>query len=70
MSYIMVDVERFVPEALAVSGHSREETLAFEEPVKVMDSTGCLFAGTFITSPAAIHLGIARRTWAAFIKDW
>jgi hypothetical protein len=28
--------EKFIPEALAVSGHSREETLAFEEPKKVM----------------------------------
>lgn len=32
--------DRFVPEALAVSGHSREETLAFEEPVKVMADFG------------------------------
>jgi hypothetical protein len=28
--------EKFIPEALAVSGHSREETLSFEEPAKVM----------------------------------
>lgn len=28
--------ERWVPEALAVSGHSREDTLAFEEPTLVM----------------------------------
>ena len=28
--------ERFVPEALAVSGHSREETLGFDDPKKVM----------------------------------
>lgn len=28
--------ERFVPEALAVCGHSREETLAFEDPETVM----------------------------------
>lgn len=28
--------ERFVPEALAVSGHSREETLAFPEPAEVL----------------------------------
>ncbi len=28
--------EKFIPEALAVSGHSREETLTFDEPVKVM----------------------------------
>lgn len=28
--------EKFIPEALAVSGHSREETLAFEDPAKVM----------------------------------
>ena len=28
--------ERFVPEALAVSGHSRDETLEFDEPKKVM----------------------------------
>jgi hypothetical protein len=28
--------ERFIPEALAVSGHSRDETLAFDEPTKVM----------------------------------
>ncbi len=27
---------RFVPEALAVSGFSRDETLGFDEPVKVM----------------------------------
>lgn len=27
---------QFIPEALAVSGHSRDETLAFEEPQKVM----------------------------------
>ena len=28
--------DKFIPEALAVSGHSREETLEFEEPQKVM----------------------------------
>ncbi len=28
--------DRFVPEALAVSGHTREETLQFEEPARVM----------------------------------
>ncbi len=28
--------EKWIPEALAVSGHSREETLAFEEPAVVM----------------------------------
>ena len=28
--------EKFVPEALAVSGHSRAETLAFDEPAEVM----------------------------------
>ncbi len=28
--------ERWVPEALAVSGHSREETLGFEEPAAAM----------------------------------
>jgi hypothetical protein len=28
--------EQFIPEALAVSGHSRAETLAFAEPQKVM----------------------------------
>jgi hypothetical protein len=28
---------RFIPEALAVSGFSREETLAFDEPVSVME---------------------------------
>lgn len=28
--------ERWIPEALAVSGQSREETLAFEEPAAVM----------------------------------
>lgn len=30
--------ERFVPEALAVSGHSREETLAFPEPAEVLQA--------------------------------
>jgi DNA polymerase III epsilon subunit-like protein len=30
--------ERFVPEALAVSGFSREETLSFEEPKRVMEN--------------------------------
>lgn len=29
--------ENFIPEALAVSGFSREETLTFEDPVKVMN---------------------------------
>lgn len=29
--------DRFIPEALAVSGFSREETLAFDEPAKVME---------------------------------
>ena len=29
--------ERWIPEALRVSGHSREETLAFEEPKLVME---------------------------------
>jgi hypothetical protein len=29
--------EKFIPEALAVSGHTREETLSFEEPKKVME---------------------------------
>jgi DNA polymerase III epsilon subunit-like protein len=28
--------ERWIPQALAVSGHSREETLAFDEPAVVM----------------------------------
>jgi hypothetical protein len=28
--------ERWIPQALAVSGHSREETLAFEDPAPVM----------------------------------
>ncbi|QHS59776.1 3'-5' exonuclease family protein [Chitinophaga agri] len=28
--------EKFIPEALAVSGHSREETLSFNDPRKVM----------------------------------
>lgn len=28
--------ERWIPEALAVSGHSREDTLAFDEPAAVM----------------------------------
>ena len=28
--------DMFVPEALAVSGHTREETLSFDEPAKVM----------------------------------
>lgn len=28
--------ERWIPEALAVSGHSREDTLAFDEPEAVM----------------------------------
>ncbi len=29
--------ENFIPEALAVSGHSREETMRFEDPKKVME---------------------------------
>lgn len=29
--------DRFIPEALAVSGFSREETLKFDEPAKVME---------------------------------
>ncbi|TDX00547.1 3'-5' exoribonuclease domain-containing protein [Dinghuibacter silviterrae] len=28
---------KFIPEALAVSGHTREETLAFDDPQKVMN---------------------------------
>ncbi len=28
--------EQFIPQALAVSGHSREETLTFDDPKKVM----------------------------------
>ncbi len=28
--------EKFIPEALEVSGHSREETLKFDDPAKVM----------------------------------
>ena len=28
--------EQWIPQALAVSGHSREETLGFDEPAKVM----------------------------------
>lgn len=28
--------DKYIPEALAVSGHSREETLAFDDPKKVM----------------------------------
>jgi hypothetical protein len=30
--------EKFIPEALAVSGHTREETLSFENPGIVMES--------------------------------
>ena len=29
--------DKFIPEALAVSGHTREETMTFDEPVKVMN---------------------------------
>jgi len=29
--------EKFIPEALAVSGHTREQTLAFEDPKKIME---------------------------------
>jgi len=29
--------EKYIPEALAVSGHTREETLAFDDPRKVME---------------------------------
>lgn len=29
--------ERFIPEALEVSGHSRAETLTFDEPKKIME---------------------------------
>ena len=29
--------ERFIPEALAVSGHTRDETLAFDDPKAVME---------------------------------
>jgi len=32
--------EQFVPEALAVSGHTREETLAFEDPAVAMTRFG------------------------------
>jgi Exonuclease len=32
--------EKFVPDALAVSGFTRDETLAFEEPASVMDEFG------------------------------
>jgi len=28
--------DKFIPEALAVSGHTREETLSFDDPAKVM----------------------------------
>lgn len=28
--------DKFIPESLAISGHSREETLKFDEPVNVM----------------------------------
>ena len=28
--------DKYIPEALAVSGHTREETLSFEDPAKVM----------------------------------
>lgn len=30
--------DQFIPEALAVSGHSREETLTFEDPKTVMEN--------------------------------
>ena len=30
--------EKFIPEALAVSGHTREQTLAFEDPKQVMEN--------------------------------
>lgn len=29
--------DKFIPEALAVSGHTREETLSFDDPKKVME---------------------------------
>lgn len=32
--------DKWIPEALAVSGHSREETMAFEDPKKVMYDFG------------------------------
>ena len=30
--------EKFVPEALVISGHTRQETLSFEDPKKVMEN--------------------------------
>src|SRR5206468_8451026 len=36
--------DRFVPEALAVSGFSREQHLAFDEPKAVMESFGAWMA--------------------------
>lgn len=37
VSYAPLSPKKFIPEALAVSGYTRKETLSFEDPKKVME---------------------------------
>ncbi len=46
--------DRFVPEALAVSGYTREETLQFEEPAEVMRGFKAWLAQTCRDRPVFI----------------
>ena len=46
--------EKWVPEALAISGLSREETLTFAEPVEAMQKLRTLVAGARRT-PRILH---------------
>jgi len=46
--------ERFIPEALAVSGHSREETLTFDDPKKVMTEFAAWIKGVSVNQPVFI----------------
>jgi hypothetical protein len=46
--------DRFIPEALAVSGHTREETLQFEDPAQVMRNFKAWLAQTGRDRPVFI----------------
>lgn len=43
--------QQFIPEALAVSGHSREETLAFDDPKEVFEGFAAWIKKTTVGQP-------------------
>lgn len=59
--------DKWVPEALAVSGHTREETLGFDDPKKVMELFAVwLHAQSFTSKPGSMAVV---RSSPMFVSD-